>query len=107
MTRVATEDKSGKVHTYLLENPNPKNQTQVFPREEYKTLRKSIQSLETVSIVSLKTAKERFGNLLDIFHWYISTQNMGSFYVHQTLNQIAINLTIMETGMVRGFLDLF
>ena len=32
MTRVATEDKSGKVHTYLLENPNPKNQTQVFPK---------------------------------------------------------------------------
>ena len=107
LTQVATEDTSGNVYTYLLENPLVKNQTHWFPKAEYEKLRQSIQLLETVSIVSLKTARERFSDLLDIFHWYIMKHNMGSFYVDQTHTRIAIDITFMKTGKVREFLQLF
>ena len=107
LTQVATADTSGNAYTYLLENPLFKNQTQQFPKADYEKLRRSIQLLETVSIVSLKTAKERFSDLLDIFHWYIMEHNMGSFYVDQTHNRIAIDITFMKTGKVREFLQLF
>ena len=107
LTQVATEDTSGNVYTYLLENPLLKNQTQTFPKVDYEKLRQSIQLLETVSIVSIKIARERFCDLLDIFHWYIMKHNMGSFYVDQTHNRIAIDITFMKTGKVREFLQLF